>query len=55
MGEKPITDCDGDGCGECDVCNYLDFLEWVRSVGGGGTIERNERIEFHLKAKGIIS
>lgn len=47
-----ITDCGPDGgCEECDVCRYLDFLEWVGSVGkpDGSTIERNEKIEAYLR------
>ena len=47
---KPITDCGQDGCGECDVCRYLDFLEWCGQVASGGTIQRNPEIEKHLDA-----
>ncbi len=46
-----ITDCGQEGCGECDVCTYLDFLEWcgqVRPSNFPSTIERNAAIEAHL-------
>jgi hypothetical protein len=48
---KVITDCGEDGCGECDVCRYLDFLEWAGQVAPRGehsVIERNATIETHL-------
>jgi hypothetical protein len=49
---EPISDCGADGCGECDVCRYLDFLEWCGQVSSGvpHTIERNAAIEAHLDA-----
>lgn len=48
---KPITDRGQDGCGECDVCRYLDFLEWAGQVApAGSTIERNPEIEKYLDA-----
>jgi hypothetical protein len=48
---KAITDCGADGCGECDVCRYLDSLEWCGQVASGGdTIQRNPAIEAHLDA-----
>lgn len=46
-----FTDCKDDGCGECDICTYLNFLEWAESVGGnssGNSIERNPEIEKYL-------
>lgn len=47
----PFTDCGSDGCGECDVCNYLNFLEWAGQVAPAeSTIERNAEIEKHLDA-----
>lgn len=48
-----ITDCGPDGgCEECDVCRYLNFLEWAESVApAGSTIERNEEIERYLRER----
>lgn len=50
MSEQTIADCANEGCEECDVCRYLNFLEWAGSVGkpDGSTVERNEQIEAHL-------
>jgi hypothetical protein len=47
---RAITDCGDDCCGECDVCTYLNFLEWCGQVAGSipHTIERNAAIEAHL-------
>jgi hypothetical protein len=47
-----ITDCGPDGgCEECDVCRYLNFLEWAGAVGkpDSSTIQRNDAIEAHLR------
>lgn len=54
MSEKPVTDCGPDGgCEECEVCQYLNFLEWASNVSGGvpSHIEKNERIERHFKER----
>ena len=41
---KKITDCNGDGCGECDVCRHLFYIDWVRAVRiEGSTVERGGR------------
>lgn len=51
MAQTDITDCGPDGgCEECDVCRYLNFLEWAGSVGkpDGSTIQRNDAIEEYL-------
>jgi hypothetical protein len=50
MMAKVISDCAQDGCGECDVCTYLDFLEHASMVAprGESTIEHNAEIEAHL-------
>ena len=48
---KAVSDCGEDGCGECDVCRYLNFLEWCGQVAPRdvpSTIERNVMIEAHL-------
>lgn len=47
---KEVTDCGEEGCGECDVCTYLVFLEWCGQVAGGipHIIDRNAAIEAHL-------
>jgi hypothetical protein len=52
-GLHAITDCGPDvDCEECDVCRYLNFLEWAGSVGKpeNSTIERNTEIEAYLRA-----
>ncbi|KKN90028.1 hypothetical protein LCGC14_0231400 [marine sediment metagenome] len=43
-------DCKGDGCGECQVCRYLDYLDWVESVAFDGpkSIERSPKIDAYL-------
>lgn len=47
---RDITDCDGDGCGECDVCEYLDFIEYAEAVAPPGSrIIRDREIEKILK------
>ncbi len=48
-------DCGDDGCGECQMCRYLDFLEYVRNVGGSVPhhVERNPRLDAILEKKGI--
>lgn len=49
---RGLTDCGPDGgCGECDVCRYLDHLEHAAAVSTPGlhmTIETNKRIEAYL-------
>lgn len=43
-------DCFGDGCGKCEVCEYLNFREMAEGCApSGSTIERNEKIELYLK------
>lgn len=46
-----ITDCGDEGCEECDVCRYLNFLEWAGSVGkpDGSTIEHNAAMDEYLR------
>lgn len=42
-------DCKDYGCGECQVCRYLNFREWATSCAPpGSTIERNEKVEAYL-------
>lgn len=48
---EDVTDCGEEGCGECDVCSYLDFLDWTKQVATRdfpSTIERDGRIEAYL-------
>lgn len=48
---ETVSDCGDEGCGECDVCTYLNFLEWAGQVvprDVPSTIERNIAIEAHL-------
>lgn len=49
------TDCDGDGCGECEVCEYLAWLEMAQNTGmpAGSTIQRDPRMDAYLKWRGI--
>ena len=50
---RKITDCDNDGCGECDVCKRLGFLEWARMVSSGipHEIEQNKEVDDYIKEK----
>jgi hypothetical protein len=50
---RSITDCGEEGCEECDVCRYLDFLEWAGCVGkpDGSVIQRDDEIEAYLRRK----
>jgi hypothetical protein len=50
MKAEEVTDCGEEGCGECEVCTYLNFLERCGQVAGSvpHTIERNIAIEAHL-------
>lgn len=40
-------DCKGEGCEECQVCRYLNFLEWAGQVSGGvpSVIQRNPKLD----------
>ena len=51
MTDAPVTDCHSEGCGECEVCKRLDFLEWASSVSGGipSSIESNSRVDDYIK------
>lgn len=49
-----VADCADEGCEECDVCRYLNFLDWagqVRPSDVASTMERNAAIEAHLDQK----
>lgn len=51
MRADEVSDCGEEGCGECEVCTYLNFLEWAEQVAPRdipSTIERNAAIEAHL-------
>lgn len=50
--EAPVTDCGDEGCGECEVCERMNFLEWVGQVAGGipQSIERNNRVDRYIAA-----
>jgi hypothetical protein len=47
-------DCKGAGCEECQMCRYLNFLEWASQVSSGvpSTIQRNAKLDA-LIAKGL--
>lgn len=46
---RPITDCAGEGCEECDVCKYLNALENIYAVAPqGSTIERNAEMDAYI-------
>lgn len=52
MEEIKEFDCFEDGCGKCEVCEYLNFRETAENCApSGSTIERNEKIERYLKRK----
>lgn len=43
-------DCGDDGCGECVVCKYLDFLDFAHNTApAGSTIEYNKFIDKYVK------
>ena len=49
---RTITDCGEEGCGKCDVCKYLAFLEWASSVATEDmTIQRDADMEAYLLTK----
>jgi hypothetical protein len=46
---RAIRDCGEEGCGECDVCKYLAFLEWAESVATDDmTIQRDADMEAYI-------
>ena len=51
MTDRDITDCGDDGCGECDVCQRLSFLEWAGQASAGvpSSFERDERTDRYIK------
>ena len=53
MKEKKKYDCGNEGCGECEICEYLDFLEYTEAVGkpSGTIIERHEKNDKYLYEK----
>ena len=54
MRKKKVFDCGEEGCGECEVCKHLDFLDWAYSVApAGSTIERKPEIDKYLKEKSL--
>lgn len=46
-------DCGEDGCGECQMCRYLDYLEWAWQASGGVpyVAERNPKLDARLAKK----
>lgn len=45
-------DCVDEGCGDCEICKYLEFLDWASSVAPlGSTIQRNEKLDNYLLKK----
>ena len=46
---RRFSDCGEDVCGECDVCDYLNFLEDAYSCAPAeSTIQRNKEIDAYL-------
>lgn len=46
-----ISDCKDEGCEECDVCRYLNFLEWAGNTAPRdipSSIQRDANIEAYL-------
>lgn len=53
---RKITDCGQDGCGKCDVCLYLAFIDEVQSVApAGSVIQQDDEMEQYLKASAEAS
>lgn len=48
-------DCNGEGCEECQMCRYLNFLEWAGQVAGGvpSTIQRNPKLDARIAAQAM--
>ena len=46
-GQEAPTDCGEEGCGECEVCRYLDHLEHASMVGVRP--DRDPRLEAYLR------
>lgn len=45
-----VFDCFNEGCGECEICEYLDFLDKASSTApDGSTIEYNEKLDDYIK------
>lgn len=51
MAEEERFDCGGEGCEECRVCKYLNFLEWCGQVAGGihHSIERDPELDAYIE------
>jgi len=48
---RRISDCGQDGCGKCDVCRYLAFIEEAQSVAPEGSIiQRDSELEKYIAA-----
>lgn len=45
--------CKGEGCEECQMCRYLNFLEWAGQVSSGvpSTVQRNPKLDAILAAE----
>lgn len=52
MTKRRRLDCKDQGCGECQMCRYLDFLEWAGQVAGSvpSTVQRNPKLDAILAA-----
>jgi len=49
MSTNAISDCGQDGCGACDVCRYLAFLDEAQSAAPEeSVIERNAELERYI-------
>lgn len=50
-------DCKGDGCEVCQMCRYLNFLEWAGQVSGGipSVIKRNPKLDAILAAEASMT
>lgn len=48
---RSFTDCVQDGCGQCDVCKYLAFLEWAEAAAPPEAfIQRDAAMDNYLRA-----
>jgi hypothetical protein len=43
------------GCGICKVCRYMDFLDYVNSVGKpeGSTVNYNRKLDEYIELKTV--
>jgi len=54
MPKEQRFDCGDEGCTECRVCEYLEFLEHGYSLGPEVSVERDPKMDEYLREQGIL-